>query len=224
MSVFKGLDGQIKLFSATTAVPAGVSRELEVLFCDMTFSGPFARSTQEERLIMNRGTASEDTTHNIKNSEASLYEPMSFSFGCWLDDTARTHALVDWLSGCTTVNSIRIYGWETNNDGSSGGGTSLHGITVPAPAVTTKHRYRVQIGWERGDAGLFPGEGLLPGGGIFPGEGGRSFVLTYDEVYFDPKSINVTEQENRVVLGVAGQIYGDISIGTNISDGTDIME
>lgn len=204
MSVFQGYDGELRLYSATTIHTATASAYMEVLFCNMDFTGPTSRGKTEEEMIMNRGQF-DDNSHYIEGSEHPVFQPMTFTFGCRLADTVNTQALCDWLSGVTTVNGRTIYGWQYDSTNNWGGTTlQVCGHTehlTPQFEDTSKNRYRVEVLWD----------------------GTNDLGYRYEEVYFRPGDVNVTESENAVGISVTGEIYGTVTRITAFSSASDIM-
>jgi len=181
MSVFQGQDGEMRIISAGTG---GTTLHLQVLFCEMDFSGPIGIPKREETLIMDRGVYSSDA-HMIDHGDDPRYAPVDISFTCRLADTINTQTLNNLLSGSTIVSGITytLTSWKNVE-------ASIDGNVLPDFADTSKMAYRVEIIWD-GD--------------------GTDFGLRYNEVYFPPMEQTISEGADTLTLAASGKVYGGVS-------------
>ena len=136
MTIFQGYDGELRIIEYGFD---DVTYHLEVLFCEMDFTGPIGRKKQKETLIFPRGIL--NYNYFREEDDYISYLPLSLSFSCRLADTVNTHVLSDWISGCTVVGGVPLTSFK--------GKTSLDGITCPDfDGNTSKYAYRIEILWE----------------------------------------------------------------------------
>ena len=157
---------------------------LQVLFCEMDFTGPTSRPRVEDTLVMDRGLF-DSNAHYISGDDSPRYAPMSFSFSARLADTVNSRTLMDWTSGASNIPNLiggttRIYSWD--------GSTTIDGSTLPA-FKDDKYSYRVQVLWD----------------------GSSDLGLQYNEVYFPPGQQTITESADGLILSANGMIYGDVT-------------
>ena len=139
--ILQGQDGELRLIE----FGSGTTYYLEVLFCEMDFSGPTSRPRAEETLVLDRNKA-DSNMHYTLGPDTPRYEPIPITFSARIDDTqGNSRVLSDWLSGVTIVG-----GTTTLNDWK--GQTSIDGNTLPSFAASTVDRldpyaYRVEILW-----------------------------------------------------------------------------
>ena len=197
----QGKDGELRIYEKGTAYgaePGSTTYFLEVLFCEMDFSGPATRPRTEEMLMMNRGNFDTNAHYNQGNS-APRYAPIPISFSARLADTINTHALSDLLSGASwgltnaAGGATRFYSWD--------GATTIDGNTLPAFTDSNKYSYRVEVQW---------------------GASGSSYGLRYEEVHFPPGEQTISESADGLILSAAGQVYGDVTRITAFYSGTNI--
>lgn len=200
MTIFQGYDGELRLYSYGNVYgtdPSGTTFYLEVLFCEMDFSGPLSRGKAEERLILDRGRY-DSNAHYVKGDDLPIYSPVQFSFSARLADTVNTRVLSDWVSGVTAlVNAASattiIYSWM--------GHTTLQGSTAPQFSDESKYRYRVDMKWD----------------------GTNDYGVRYEEVYFPPEQQTISESADGLILNATGMIYGDVTRISAFYSGTSIL-
>lgn len=188
---FQGLDGELRLIEQGAGA---VTHYLEVLFCEMDFSGPIARPRKEETLIMDRGTF-DSNAHYVDGPDDPRYEPQSISWSCRLADTTNTRMLLEWLSGTTGISATS---GETTIV-STKGNTTIDGNTLPSFGDTAKVAYHVEIKWDSSSA--------------------TDVGVQYNEVYFPPGEQSLSEAGDNLTLSCNGQVYGDISTVTGFTSG-----
>ncbi len=171
----------------------GTTRYLEILFCEMDFTGPTSRPRTEETLRMNRGTF-DTVAHYIEGPEDPRYEPIPISFSARLADTVNTRVLSDWISGVTTISgTTRIYSWK--------GKTTIDGNTLPDFVDNTaKQAYQFEILWD----------------------GTNDLGYQYNEVYMPPGEQTITESPDGLMLSINGQVYGGVTRITALASYTAI--
>ena len=194
MTIFQGYDGELRLYSygSIYGADAGSSTYyLEVLFCEMDFSGPLARPHTEENLIITRGRFDADARY-IEGADDPRYEPVDFSFSCRLADTVNTRVLTDWISGVTKITgTTQLYSFK--------GKTTIDGITLPVFSDSTrKYAYRIEMKWD----------------------GTNDYGLRYEEVYFPPQRQSIRESPDGLMLNCGGMIYGDVTRITTFTAST----
>lgn len=189
MTTFQGLDGELRVIDQGIT---GVTHYLEILFCDMNFSGPTSRARPEETMIMNRGRYDTDA-HYTKGPDDPRYAGMPFSFSCRLADTVHSKMIVEWLSGTTTISATSgqttIY--------TTKGTTTIDGVALPSFADTAKMAYHVEVLWD----------------------GSQDLGLQYHECYFICGDQTITESQDSVILSGSGVVYGNISAVTKFTTG-----
>jgi len=186
MSKFTNRKGKIRIYDGT-----GTPFYLELDFENGNFSGPIGRSKTEEILIMARDVFTSDA-HNIEGGDSKIYEPFQITFTAFLESTAQTGYLLDWLEG-NTVNSNTIVTTkgDTQNDGANNN---------PAFADTDKKTCNVEY---RLDAAT-------------------DIVWHYNEVYFDLQEQSISESEEGVDLSLTGMVYGTVVRDTAFTTGTSV--
>lgn len=134
--IFQGKDGELRVIEHGTN---GTTYYLEVLFCEMDFTGPTRRPHTEETLIMDRGKF-DTNAHYIEGNDEPIYAPLPISFSCRLADTSSTTVTVNWFSGVTTVRG---------NELKSRDGQGLwNSNSLPAFADSAKQAYIVEVLWD----------------------------------------------------------------------------
>jgi len=183
--IFQGKDGELRLIEYGP-VPSSTTYYLEVLFCDMNFSGPIKRPKTEERIVMNRNKFDGDT-HHVQGGDNIVFDPIEFTFTCRIADTNNTRNLMDWLSGVTVIDgTTTIYSWKGKTKDMPG---RYSGTSLPAFGGTDKTALKVEMLWD----------GTIDSG------------LVYNEVYFPPERQTLTEAEEGVTLNCTGLVYGDVT-------------
>jgi len=191
---FQGKDGVLNLMDFGNN---GTSYRLEVLFCEMDFTGPTTRPRTEESLVMNRGNF-DTNAHYIEGNDDPRYAPVPISFSARLADTTNTHDLSDWISGSTVVSGKQLYSYK--------GKTTIDGNTLPTFVDTAnKYAYRVEMVW-------------------WGTASGNTYGLRYEEVYFPPGEQTISESADGLILSCNGQVYGDVTAitTTNYAAWTDV--
>ena len=197
MTILQGYDGELRISDYGLS---GTTYHLEVLFCEMDFTGPVARPQPEETLILDRGRWDTEARFREEN-DLERFAAMPFSFSCRLADTVNTQILVDWISGVTQIanaasGTTQVVSW--------GGGTSIQGRTtthtVPNFSDAAKSRYRLEILWD----------------------GSTDLGLRYEEAYFNPTGQTITESPDGLMLSCNGEIYGDVTRITAFYSGSSI--
>lgn len=194
---FTGRDGIIRCYdnSGTTWAGGGpgTSFYIQVPFASMNFSGAAAKPRPIDPIIVtsggyDHGPASDDY-------ERVLYEPVSLSFSCLIDDTTNRLKLrqalcnVDldspWKVGSDTWASTKGRGSIILPDGTF--------VGTKAFFDTRKVSIEIQVIWESTQAA-------------------SRFGLAYDEVYVAPQNIEISESSDMVELIVREALaYGNIS-------------
>ena len=179
--LFQGKDGEIRLADHGSG---GTTYYLQILFCEMDFTGPTSRPRIEDTLIMDRGVF-DTNAHYISGDDSSRYAPLPFSFSARLADTINSRILMDWISGATRIPNLAggttiIYSWD--------GTTTIDGNSLPA-FKDDKTTLRAQILWD----------------------GSNDLGIQYSEVYFPPGQQAITESADGLMLSANGMIYGDVT-------------
>ena len=194
-----GKDGELRIaeFGFGVTAGTGTTHYMQVLFCEMDFTGPTSRPRIEDTLIMDRGLF-DSNAHYISGNDSPRYAPIPFSFSARLADTINSRALMDWLSGATNIpnavgGTTRIYSFDGN--------TTIDGNTLPAFKDGGKTTLRAQVLWD----------------------GTSDIGLQYNEVYFTPGQQTITESVDGLILSANGMIYGDVTRITAFSSGASII-
>ena len=177
-----GKDGEIRISELGSI--AGATHYLQVLFCEMDFTGPTSRPRVEDTLIMDRGVF-DTNAHYISGDDSPRYAPLPFSFSARLADTVSSRVLMDWTSGATRIPNLAggstiIFSWD--------GTTTIDGNTLPA-FKDDKTTLRAQVLWD----------------------GTSDIGLQYNEVYFTPGQQTITESVDGLILSCNGMVYGDVT-------------
>jgi len=190
--ILQGIDGQLSLQEFGNN---GTTYGMQILFCEMDFSGPSSRPRTEETLVMNRGTFS-TSAHYIEGPDDPRYAPIPITFSCRLADTVNTRILSDWISGVTKLTgTTQLYSFK--------GKTTLDGNTLPNFNDTTgKYAYRVEMLWDTA---------------------GSDLGYQYNEVYFPPGQQTISESPDGLTLSANGQCFGDVSRILLISGTTPVI-
>jgi len=202
--LLQGKDGELRIYEKGAirgSDPSGTTYWLEVLFCEMNFSGPTSRPRTAETLIMNRGQFDTDA-HYVEGVDDPRYAPLPVTFSCKLADTVNTTMLMDWLTaegvgGVTVTNTASassvVYSWD--------GSSTIDGNTLASFADPNKRSYRVEVLWD-----------------------GSSNDLGYrwEEVCFKHGEQSISESADGLTLSVNGQCYGDVTRITAFYSGASI--
>ena len=193
--ILQGKDGQLNIADFGTN---GTTYHLEVLFCEMDFSGPTSRPRTEETLKMDRGNF-DTNAHYTEGPDDPRYAPIPISFSCRVADTVNSRVLADWLSGVTKITgTTQLY--------SAKGKTTIDGNTLPdfkdgESGTKGKYAYQVEVLWD----------------------GTSDIGYRYSEVYFTPGEQTITESADGLMLSAAGQCFGDVSRITALTSYTSIV-
>jgi len=190
--ILQGIDGQLSIQEFGNN---GTTYGMQILFCEMDFSGPTTRPRTEETLVMNRGTFS-TAAHYIEGSDDPRYAPVPITFSTRLADTTNTRILSDWVSGVTKLTgTTQLYSFK--------GKTTIDGNTLPDFNDTTgKYAYRVEMLWNTA---------------------GSDLGYQYNEVHFPPGQQTISESPDGLMLSANGQCYGDTTRITAFYSGTSIL-
>lgn len=189
--IFQGKDGVIYLSDNGTN---GTTYYLEVLFCEMDFTGPTSRPRTEETLRMDRGNF-DTNAHYTEGPDDPRYAPLPISFSCRIADTVNTRVLSDWLSGVTKITgTTQLY--------STKGKTTIDGNTLPdfrdgETNTKGKYAYKLDVIWD----------------------GTSDLGYAYNEIYFPPGEQTITESADGLMLSANGQCYGGVTRLTGASIG-----
>jgi len=186
--LLQGKDGELRIAEFGLN---GTTRYLEVLFCEMNFSGPTSRPRTAETLIMNRGQFDTDA-HYVEGVDDPRYAPLPVTFSCKLADTTNTRVLSDWISGVTKISgTTQLYSFKSK--------TSIDGVALPNFADNTaKYAYRLEIAWIASSTTL---------------------GYRYEEVYLPAGEQSISESADGLTLSVNGQCYGDVTRISSFSTG-----
>jgi len=190
--IFQGKDGVIRL---TEHGNNATTYQLDILFCEMDFTGPTSRPRTEETMRLNRGNFTTDT-HFVEGPDDVRIAPIPISFSCRVADTENTRVVLDWLSGVTMISgTTQIY--------SRKGKSTIDGITLPTFYDSTgKYAYRLEVLWDTS---------------------GSDHGFQYEEVYFPPGEQSIAESADGVMLNCSGMVYGDVTRIVALSTNTSII-
>lgn len=182
---FQGKDGVLYVSDHGTA---GTTHYLEVLFCEMDFTGPISRSRTEETLRMDRGNF-DTNAHYTEGTDDLRYASLPISFSCRLSDNINTRVLIDWISGVTKLTgTTQLY--------TTKGKSTIDGNALPNFQDSTgKYAYQVDVVWD----------------------GTSDLGYIYKEVYFPPGEQTITESADGLMLSCNAQCYGDVTRITGAS-------
>ena len=177
---FTGRDGVLRIYDSSD--PA---QYLEVIFCNMDFSGPIGRPKTEEILVLNRGTM-DANAHYIEGSDEPLYNSVDISFSCLLDDTVNKDKIILALE-CDNPESAH---WPETGI-SSKGDTKNDGVNFNQLFVDSdKKTVNVQVLWSS--------------------VVGSNQGYAYYEVYFPTGEQTIAESDDGITLSCKGACYGVI--------------
>ena len=189
--IFKSKDGELRLYEGGAA-----PHYLVILFTQADLSFPLGRGQPEEILNLDRGNMDTNASYR-EGPDDSIMNPLPVKFSGKIDDTVYTHALVQLLSGSTSVGSA---GAITTAKGKSSlviGGVSVATKTF---ADGAKLAYNLQVMYD----------------------GTTDFVYDLKEVYFPPDQQTITEGEDGVKLDANGFWYGSGGTKSAFTSGTAI--
>jgi len=202
-------DGELRIVSGTTASSkATMPYYIELLFTQGNFSFPINRPRPAEILTLNRGTA-DSSLRNTEGPDNVIFTPLPIQISCLLDDQTYTKYLIEWLSGPTNAQHLRINNKSiVNTKASSAVSISATSkVTTPAFADDLKAAYNMEF--------------ILKSGGT-GGGAGTTIGYSFKEVYFPPEKQILNETTNGVVLNISGIIYGSIKRINAFTSGTAI--
>jgi len=187
MITFQGKDGELRTADFGTG---GTTYYLEVLFCEMDFTGPTSRPRTEETLRTDRGNF-DTNAHYTESPDDPRYAPLPITFSCKLADTVNSRVVSDWFSGVTKIaGTTQLY--------TTKGTSTIDGNTLPAFADPTgKYAYNVEILWD----------------------GTSDLGYKYSEVHFAPGQQSITESADGLMMSINGQCYGDVTRITTFTAG-----
>ena len=176
---------------------SGTTYYLEVLFCEMDFTGPISRPRTEERLVMNRGNF-DTISHYVEGDDVPRYAPIPLSFSCRLADTVDSRVLADWLGGVTRLSNTAggttiIYSFD--------GTTTIDSNSLPGFTDAAKSSFKIEMQWD----------------------GTNDLGYRYNEVYFTPGEQTITESADGLMLSGSGICYGDVTRITAFQSGTSVL-
>ena len=206
--ILQGKDGVVYVSDYGTA---GTTYYMEVLFCEMDFTGPTSRPRTEERLILDRGNM-DTNAHYTEGPDDPRYAPIPISFSCRLSDTVDTRALSDLLSASSpgVVAAGSTVGARVPLNNAAGGtsyfvtfdgSTTIDGNTLPAFSDSRKLSFRVEMKWD----------------------GTNDLGYRFEEVNFPSGEQTITESADGLILSANGQIYGDVTRITAFQSGTSVL-
>lgn len=180
--ILQGQDGELRLIEFGNA---GTTYFLEVLFCEMDFSGPTSRPRAEETLVLDRNKA-DSNMHYTLGPDTPRYEPIPITFSARIDDAQQSRVLSDWLSGVTIINGQTLYTWK--------GQTTIDGNTLPtfissAVSRLDNNASRIEIMWD----------------------GASDIGYQYNEVTFTPGEQTITESPDGLIMNANGMVHGDVT-------------
>lgn len=193
--------GRVRFYSGNTPTP---------YFLEVPFRGnvtfPADRPRPAEILVLDRGRITQDM-HYLSAPDNVILEPLPFSMSFRLANSEPNYSkLITILRspGGTLTKTIGGRVWNTAKGTTqvrSGDplGSSLH--TTPSFTDPEKWCVNVEVLWEDSD-----------------GSNDRGFKL--GDVYFPPQA-QVTEGENDVMVAMSGEIYGNVSLITAFTAGTE---
>lgn len=156
----------------------------EVVFAAMDFSAPMGRAKTEEVLVLNRGN-SDACTHYVEGGDGAIFEPISITFSCLIDDTCNK----DYIFNALNCGNAGIDRWMAN--GVTSKGTTKNDDTNYNPQFkdSSKKTVNIQMIWEGLDSAV---------------------GYAYYEVFFPESDQSFSEAEDSVNLSCNGGCYGKI--------------
>jgi len=189
--IFKSKDGELRLYEGGAA-----PHYLIVLFTKADLSFPTGRGKSEEVLVMDRGNMDTNASYR-QGSDDGIMNPLPVRFSGLINDATYTHALVQLLSGSTSVGSAAAI---TTAKGKSSLTISGASVATKTFADSSKLAYNLQIMYD----------------------GSTDFVYELKEVYFPPDQQTITESEDGVTLDANGLWYGSGGTKSAFTSGTAI--
>jgi len=189
--IFKNKDGELRLYEGGAA-----PHYLTILFTQADLNFPLNRGKPEEILEMDRGNFDSNAQYR-EGADGPIADPLPVRFSGKIDDTTYTHALIQLLSGSTSVGSAAEI---TSAKGEST--LVVGGVSTATIAFTdsSKLAYNLQIMWD----------------------GSTDFVYALKEVYFPPHEQTITEGEDGVTWEANGLWYGSGGTKAAFTSGTAI--
>ena len=184
---FQGRQGEIRIYDGSTP-PKYVSLK----FVQMNFVAPLAKSRGVEPIVTTVGGFLHSPTS--PEYEQNLYEPSAISFSMWANsDDWNVHRAAfsnidmadPWQVGSHTWSSTKGRGSLVLFDGSYKATQSFFD--------EKKKAVDVQVRWK--DAS---------------NSSGSIIGMRYDETYFPPQSLQLTESPDFVEIRASGLVYGNI--------------
>uniref|UniRef100_A0A6H1ZSN6 Tail protein n=1 Tax=viral metagenome TaxID=1070528 RepID=A0A6H1ZSN6_9ZZZZ len=188
---FTSKDGELRLYEGGAA-----PHYLVILFTNADLNFPLNRGKSEEVLVMDRGNMNTDASYR-QGSDDGIMAPLPVKFSGLINDAAYTHALVQLLSGSTSVGSA---GAITTAKATSSLTIAGASVATKAFADSSKRAYNLQIMYD----------------------GTTDFVYDLKEVYFPPDQQTITEGEDGVTLDANGLWYGSGGTKAAFTGGTAI--
>ena len=189
--IFKSKDGELRLYEGGAA-----PHYLVILFTNADLSFPLNRGKPEEILNLDRGNMDTNASYR-QGSDDAIMSPLPIRFSGKIDDTTYTHALVQLLSGSTSVGSAAAI---TTAKGKSSLTIAGASVATKTFADSSKLAYNLQIMYD----------------------GTTDFVYDLKEVYFPPDQQTITEGEDGVTWDGNGLWYGSGGTKAAFTSGTAI--
>ena len=189
--IFKSKDGELRLYDGK-----GSPRYLQILFTNADLSFPLSRGKPEEVLDMDRGNMNTDASYR-NGPDEPIMAPLSVKFSGKIDDTVYSHALIQLLSGSTSVGSAtKVYSTKAKSSLKVSGAS----VATKTFADSSKIAYNLQVAYD----------------------GTVDFVYDLKEVYFPPDQQTLTEGEDGVKWEGNGLWYGSGGTKSAFTSGTAI--
>lgn len=185
---FSGRQGFLRLYDGTADTP----RYLEIPFVLMNFSGPLGKPRSPDPIVTTVGGYFHAPTS--PEYESGFYEPTAINFTFWVNSA-------DWTAHRAAFSNIDMaspwrvgaHTWQTSK---GRGSIRLPDDSYKPTALffdQNKKAVDVQVKWASTQA-----SGSIVG-------------MRYDETYFSPQSLQLTESPDFVEIRVSGAlVYGNI--------------
>ena len=164
-------------------------------FVQMDLTGPLGRGRPDENLNLDRGNLTTAAFYH-QGPDDPILEPLDLSFSALIDEAVNRQDLLDALQ-CGTVGGDS---WTTTKGDSSLTSGSGASVATPSFADSLKKCVDCEVIWT-----------------------GTTVDIGYrwQEIYFPPESITLTESADVLVLAASGQCYGAIAEITAFTAGTE---
>lgn len=180
-----------------------------IIFEGLDMSATLARPRPDELPVMDRGNYNA-YTHHLQGPDTPIIQPVQLTFSCMIDNTFGRNNL--YLAFC---NAGRVSPWAiggVNLSNVNGTTMLLNGagslVSTALPYDTQQDRVTIEC--------LFRGDPNPP-------THDDDYGFRFNETWFQPGALRLTEAADSLKVNVTGGIYGPISQITAFTTGTNLI-